>query len=168
MTLETLVVSLLVVQGVLGGIDTIVNHELIEKLPYRPEARGEIGLHSIREAIYAALFGGLAWFAWQGAAAWLLAALLLAEVINTACDEWTENRIRVLPQAERVMHLFLTLNLGAIITLLAPILWHWSGEPGGFSPRNHGALSWLLTAFAALGVFWSARDFLAWRRLGRV
>lgn len=167
MDLGVLAAGLLALQGVLGGIDTVLNHELIVKLPRRPEARGEIGLHSIREAIYACLFGGLAWFAWLGAAAGLLAALLIGEVVNTACDEWTENRVRVLPQNERVLHIFLTLNLGAIVTLLVPTIWQWSGEPTGFSPRNYGALSWLLTAFAALGVFWSLRDFLAWRRLGR-
>lgn len=167
MTLETLVPALLVAQGLLGGIDTVLNHELIAKLPRRPEARGEIGLHSIREAIYAALFGGLAWFAWQGATAWLLAALLLAEVINTACDEWTENRIRVLPQNERVLHVFLTLNLGAIVALAVPLIAEWSAGASGFSPRNYGIVSWLLSVFAALGVFWSVRDFLAWRRLGR-
>ena len=159
--------ALLAAQGLLGGIDTVLNHELIEKLPRRREARGEIGLHSIREAIYACLFGGLAWLAWQGAWAWLLAALLIGEVLNTACDEWTENRIRVLPQNERVLHVFLTLNLGAIIVVLAPTIGEWAAAPTGFSPRNHGLLSWLLTAFAALGVFWSLRDFLAWRRLGR-
>jgi len=38
-TLETLVVLLLVVQGVLGGVDTILNHELIAKLPRSPVAR---------------------------------------------------------------------------------------------------------------------------------
>ena len=60
MDLGTLVVALLALQGVLGGVDTVLNHELIVKLPRRAEARGEIGLHSIREAIYACLFGGLA------------------------------------------------------------------------------------------------------------
>ena len=165
--MEVLLPALLAVQGLLGGIDTVLNHELIEKLPRRREARGEIGLHSIREAIYATLFGGLAWLAWHGAWAWLLAALLLGEVINTACDEWVENRIRVLPQNERVLHVFLTLNLGAIIVVLVPTIGEWAAAPTGFSPRNHGALSWLLTAFAALGVFWSLRDFIAWRRLGR-
>jgi hypothetical protein len=159
---------MLAAQGLLGGIDTLLNHELIAKLPRRAEARGELGLHAIREAIYATLFAGLAWFAWHGAAAWLLAALLLAEVVNTACDEWVENRIRVLPQNERVLHVFLTLNLGAIIAFLAPTLLVWSVSPTGFSPRNYGALSLLLTAFAALGVFWSLRDYLAWRRLRRI
>ena len=165
MSLESWLPALLVVQGVLGGLDTLANHEIIARLPHRLESRQEIGLHSIREAIYACLFGGLAWFAWHGAAAWLLAGLLAAEVINTACDEWVENRIRVLPQNERVLHIFLTLNMGAIIAVSAPLIAEWSAAPTGFSPRNHGWLSWLLTVFAALGVFWSLRDFIAWRRL---
>jgi hypothetical protein len=29
----------------MGGIDTLVNHELIEALPHRRPARTEIGLH---------------------------------------------------------------------------------------------------------------------------
>jgi hypothetical protein len=33
--------ALLVLQGVMGTLDTIVNHELVEALPRRPEARGE-------------------------------------------------------------------------------------------------------------------------------
>jgi hypothetical protein len=164
---ERILPALLALQGMMGGIDTLLNHELIEKLPRRPEARGEIGLHSIREAIYATLFGGLAWFAWHGAWAWLLAALLVAEVLNTACDEWVENRIRVLPQNERVLHIFLTLNLGAILAVSVPTIAQWSVAPTGLAPRDFGWLSWLLTLFAALGVFWSLRDLLAWRRLGR-
>jgi hypothetical protein len=89
----------------------------------------------------------------------------MAEVINTACDEWVENRIRVLPQNERVLHIFLTLNLGAIIAVSVPTIAQWSAAPTGFSPRDFGWLSWLLTLFAGLGVFWSLRDFRAWRKL---
>lgn len=33
----------------LGGIDTLVNHELLARLPQRRDARGEIGLHSLRD-----------------------------------------------------------------------------------------------------------------------
>jgi hypothetical protein len=150
---------------VLGGIDTLVNHEWLAKLPQRPDARGEIGLHSLREANYAILFGGLGWFAWHGAAAYVIAVLLVGEVLITARDEWIENRIRVLPQNERVMHVFLTLNLGAIIALLVPVLLGWSRQPTGLAARDHGVLSWLLSALALAAAFWCVRDFLAWRRL---
>ena len=164
---ELIPVILLAVQGVLGGIDTLVNHEWLAKLPQRPEARGEIALHSLREANYAILFGGLGWFAWHGAAAWIIAALLAAEVLITARDEWIENRIRVLPQNERVLHVFLTLNLGAIITVLVPVLAAWSKAPTALGRHDHGALSWLLGALALAGAFWCVRDFLAWRKLRR-
>jgi hypothetical protein len=74
----------LLAQGVLGGIDTLVNHELVERLPTRPEARREIGLHSVREAVWAILLAGLGWFAWHGAAALVIAALLALELLITA------------------------------------------------------------------------------------
>jgi hypothetical protein len=164
MTAEGFIPIALALQGALGAVDTLVNHELIEGLRRRPEARGEVGLHALREAIYASLFGGLAWFAWHGAAAAVVGALLVAEVVVTALDESVENRIRVLPQNERVLHVFLTLNLGVLLALLVPVLSEWSRQPGALVPLQHGALSWLLTAFAVASAIWSVLDFLAWRR----
>ena len=164
--MELALLALLVAQGVMGGIDTLLNHEVIARLPHRPESHAEIGLHAIREANYAALFGGLAWLSWEGAAAALLAGLLLFEVAITAIDEWVENRTRVLPQNERVLHVFLTINLGMIIAVAAPLLWDWLARPTGWQARGYGGLSWALTALALAGAFWSVRDALAWRRLG--
>lgn len=162
--MQTTILVLLVVQAVLGGLDTILNHELIEHLPERPEARRELGLHALRETNYALLFAGLGWAEWHGAAALFIALLLVAEIGITAVDEAVENRTRVLPQNERVLHVFLTLNLAAIITLLAPVLADWWGEPSGVVAAPHGALSWLLLAFSATGAGWALRDFIAWRR----
>jgi hypothetical protein len=164
--MERLLPALLVAQGVMGGIDTLLNHELIAKLPRRPEARTEIGLHVVREAIWAGLFAGLGWFAWHGAAAAVIGALLVAEIGITAWDEFVENRIRVLPQNERVLHVFLTLNLGVIITLLVSLLLAWGKEPTGVVPESHGALSWILSLLALAAGTWSMRDLFAWRRLG--
>ena len=157
--------GLLVAQGVMAGVDTVLNHELIVRLPQRREARTEIGLHVLRELIWTALFAGLAWFAWHGAAAALIALLLAAEILVTACDEFVENRTRVLPQNERVLHVFLTLNLGVIIVLLSPLLLDWWAQPSALVARSHGVFSWLLTLLALAAAFWALRDFLAWRRL---
>jgi hypothetical protein len=162
--MQTTILVLLLVQAVLGGLDTILNHELIEHLPERPEARREIGLHALRETNYAVLFAGLGWAEWHGAAALVIALLLVAEIGITAVDEAVENRTRVLPQNERVMHVFLTLNLAAIITLLAPVLTGWWQEPSGLVAVNHGLFSWVLLAFSAAGIAWALRDFIAWRR----
>jgi hypothetical protein len=163
-THESLLAGLLVAQGVMGGVDTLVNHELIARLPHRPEARSEIGLHAIREAIYAALFITLAWFSLQGALAALIAALLAAEVLVTACDEFLENRIRVLPQNERVLHVFLALNLGVIIAMVGTALLDGALATGP-ARLDHGWASWVLSALALGSAAWSMRDLLAFRSL---
>jgi hypothetical protein len=158
---------LLLLQGVLAGVDTLLNHELIARLPQRQEARTELGVHVFREVIWAILLFGLAWFAWQGAAAALIAALLLAEVLITAWDELVENRSRVLPHNERVLHVFLVLNLGAVITVLYPLLVDWGSRPTALVAAGHGVISWIISVFAVCAAAWAVRDFLAWRRLRR-
>lgn len=165
--MELVLVVLLVAQGLMGGVDTLLNHEVIARLPHRAESRGEVGLHVLREANYALIFGGLAWLAWEGWAAAIIALLFVAEIAITAVDELVENRTRVLPQNERVLHVFLTLNLGAIIAVAVPLLWEWSGRPGGWQPRGFAGLSWALTVLALAAALWALRDLAAWRRLGR-
>jgi hypothetical protein len=165
MELDTVLALVLLVQGVMGGVDTLVNHEFIERLPKRPEARPEIGLHAMREAIYAVLLGGLGWFAWHGAAALVIGALVVAQILVDATDEFVENRIRVLPQNERVLHFFLTLNLGILAAVLVPVLSAWHDRPTAIVGADHGWMSWALLGLSAAAAEWSLLDFLAWRRL---
>ena len=159
--------ALLVLQGVLGAFDTLYNHELVAKLARQPQARGELKLHSAREAVYACLFLGFAWFAWQGALALVIALLLVSEIFITVSDELLENRTRVLPQNERALHVFLTLNYGAILALLTPLLLDWSANPTELAPAHHGWMSWALTLFAVSSAGWSVRDWMAAKRLSR-
>lgn len=159
--------ALLVLQGVMGAIDTFANHEFLEALPQRRAARAEVGLHAVREAIYAALFLGFAWCAWQGAFTAVIGALLAAEVAVTVSDELVENRSRVLPQNERALHVLLTLNFGALIALLVPVLLDWAANPTGLAPAQHGWMSWALSVLGIASAAWSIRDLLAFRRLGR-
>lgn len=158
---------LLLAQGVLGGVDTLLNHELIARLPQRKAARAEVGVHVFREVIWAILLGGLAWFAWHGAAAAIIAALLALEVLVTAWDELVENRSRVLPHNERVLHVFLTINLGAVIVVLAPLLMEWGARPTALVPASHGVVSWIISVFALCAAAWAVRDSRAWLRLRR-
>ena len=165
--MENLLPWLLLVQAVVGGADTLVNHELIARLPQRPESRRELVLHAVRETTYATLFIGLALFAWHGAAAWIIAALLGAEVIVTTTDEFLENRTRKLPDNERVMHVFLTINLGLIIAVMVPLLAGWSRQPTGWERADRGIPGMLLVALGLASAAWSLRDALAVHRLGR-
>ena len=160
---ETLLAYLLAAQGLMGAADTLFNHEFLERLPQRAEARREIGLHSIREALYAVIFIGLGWFQWHGALVLCMALVLVAQIGVDALDEWTENRIRVLPQNERLLHFFLVMNLGAIALCLVFSGWH--DQPTALVMRESGGLSWLLLLFGVSSAAWSVRDALAWRRL---
>ena len=157
--------ALLVLQGVMGAIDTVLNHEFLEGLPHRPAARREVGLHAVREAVYGVLFLGFAWFAWLGVFAVVIGALLIAEVAVTVSDELLENRIRVLPQNERALHVFLTLNFGAIIALFVPALLDWWANPTELAPAHHGWMTWALSLLGIASAAWSVRDFMAFRRL---
>ena len=148
---ETVLAYLLAAQGLMGAIDTLVNHEFLERLPQRVEARREIALHSIREA-----------------AAYVIAGLLVLEIVVDAVDEWTENRIRVLPQNERVLHVILTLNLGAIVVLLALTVAEWRTQPTALVFNARGWVSWLLLFLAVSSAAWSVRDFVAWASVRRL
>jgi hypothetical protein len=165
---ESLFVILLVLQGVVGGVDTLVNHEMLERLPARVEARGEIGLHALREAIYAMLFAAIAWYAWHGAWGFVIATLLAVEIIVDAIDEFVENHTRVLPQNERLLHFMMIMNLGLIAATLMLVLLDWTPRPTAVLPTSHGLWSWLLSLLALASLCWSVRDAAAWWRLGAV
>lgn len=164
---ESLLITLLVLQGIVGGADTLINHELLERLPSRTEARREIGLHALREALYGILFAAIAWYAWHGASAFAIAALLALEMLVDAIDEFVENRTRVLPQNERMLHFLMIMNLGLIAATLVLVLLDWAPRPTAAVPVSHGAASWLLSLLAFGSLCWSVRDAAAWWRLGR-
>jgi hypothetical protein len=159
------VLTLLVLHGALGGLDVLLNHEIAERLPHRQGAGREEALHAAREALFATLFLGLAWFEWRGAAAWFIAAVIACEVTVSTWDSVLEDQTRRLPPLERVLHTALLINLGAYITLLAPHWLAWRALPTAVTPAWHG---WQTVALSALGMAaaaWCVRDALCSRRL---
>ncbi|NJD07034.1 MAG: hypothetical protein FIA97_11130 [Methylococcaceae bacterium] len=156
--------DLLVIQGCLGAYDVLWHHEWKECLPERPQAIREQKLHGVRELLYAVAFVGLAWWRWQGAAAWLLAGILAVEMLITGWDFVEEDRSRRLSPTERVTHLVLSMNGGAYLVLLYSHWLEWNRAATGFALVDYGIRSWLLTALG-LGVFaWGLRDCRAgWR-----
>jgi hypothetical protein len=161
-----LFVYVLVLHGVLGGIDVILNHELLARLPGRADTGEEEGLHSAREFIFAAGFASLAWWEWHGALVWWIAALLLGEVLVSMRDVVVEGNIRILPVPERILHLFLFMNLGVLVALLGLALRDWWQLPTGAVRVDYGWASWALSALAVVALGWGVRDGLnAVRRL---
>src|SRR5713226_8910263 len=85
---------LLAVQGALGGFDTLYYHEWRAHLPAGNDAaRSEFRLHALRDFIYAVLFCSLPFFAWHGLWTWVLAVLVVAEIIITLADFVVEDRV---------------------------------------------------------------------------
>jgi uncharacterized protein len=153
--------TLLFVQGCLGGFDTLWYHEFRLHLPRNPSARNELTLHSSRDFIYAVIFSSLAWLTWGGFWACILGGLLIFEIIITLQDFIEEDRWRKVPSGERVMHALMGIMYGAFLAYLVPELIIWLQRPSGFTQQDYGWLSWTLSAMA-LGVTISgARDLIA-------
>lgn len=151
-------VYVLMLHGVLGFIDIVVNHELLEKLPARGNASHEEALHAGRETVFACLFASLAWFEWHGVLVWWIAGLLLCEVVVSAYDVIVEGDTRVLPVSERVLHLLLFVNLGITITLVAHALLWWHAAPAELVRVDYGWASRVLTGMSVLSAIWAVRD----------
>jgi uncharacterized protein (TIGR01777 family) len=160
----TLVLILLVCQGVLGAIDTLWHHEGTARLPSSPTARPELVLHGLREAIYAVIFLSLPWMRWEGWLAWALAVLLAVEIVITLQDFLLEDRTRRLPPTERVLHTVMAIGYGALLALLAPLLVDWAARPTAFVAESHGWLSWVATALGLGVLVWTVRDLAAGTR----
>jgi hypothetical protein len=155
------VLGLLIVQAVMGAIDTLWHHELAAALPSRPGARRELLLHGVREAIYGALFIGLSMFEFHGAFAWVVAGLLLAEVAITLADFIEEDRTRRLPASERVLHTLMAIGFGVILAAFGPLIWGWAAGSTALTWRPHGWLSAALLLAAGGVLFWAVRDLAA-------
>jgi phosphatidylglycerophosphate synthase len=153
-----LFVPALMLHGLLGGLDVILNHELLARLPAQPFSGPEERMHSAREWIFFAIFASLAWFEWHGAAAWWIALLFLGEILVSARDVVIEGNTRVLPKPERVLHLFLFMNLGALVVLVGQVLLAWHALPAAVVATGYGWASWVLSAMAAGTLVWAIRD----------
>jgi hypothetical protein len=157
----TTAVWLLLLQASLGAFDTLYYHEYKLKLPLGDHTGVELRLHAARDFAYAIIIGTLGFVTWNGVLAWLLLALLLAEICITLWDFIEEDKIRRLPPGERAMHAIMGIVYGAFLAFLIPEMRRWAAAPAGFGPSYHGFPAWMLLLLAA-GVFVSGvRDLVA-------
>lgn len=156
-----LVPWLLLAQAAMGGLDTLVNHELRARLPARLDARGELRLHAMRSACYALLFAAVAIGRFDGAWALLPLALALLELAITARDTVIEYRVRHIDALERLVHLALLLNAGAYTLLIALAALHEWGRPSAAHWQQPSVPGALLLACAAGALASGIRDALA-------
>ena len=167
MTLHQTILTLLMLQGLMGAFDVIYHHELRCALPQQKTAAYELRLHAIRSCLYSLVFAGLAWFVWGGAWLWLLWSIVLIEVVLTLMDFVEEDQTRRLPASERVTHTLLAINAGALFGLLGWLSLSWAELKTGLYPTPYSGLGIVLSIMAA-GVFASGvRDAFASRALYR-
>ena len=154
---------ILLVQATLGAFDTLYYHEYKLKLPQGDHTKTELKLHAVRDFCYAIIIGSLGFVTWQGGFAYVLAAILLAEIVISLWDFVEEDKVRQLPAGERCMHAIMGIVYGAFLALVLPELWSWSHLPTGWGASYHGIPAWILLLIA-FGVFVSGvRDILASR-----
>lgn len=160
---------LLGVLGLLGAFDTIYFHEIRGQLPAQlPGLRPELVLHAGRSGVYVAVFGTLPWFAWRGAWAYVLGALLVVEIGITLADFVVEDQVRkplggLLP-GERTTHTVMAIVYGAMIANLIPVLLAWSATATAIRlepPSVPTVYRIALTALAAGTLVSAVRDAYA-------
>jgi len=158
----------LLLHGLIGGLDVFLDHELLARLPAQRWSGPEQRMHSAREAIFCAIFVSLAWFEWHGAAAWWIVLLYLGEILVSARDVVIEGDTRVLPKPERVLHLFLFMNLGALVVLAGQASLGWHALPTSVVRTDYGCASWVLSAMALGSLGWAVRDGISAMKRTRV
>lgn len=159
---------LVAIQIAMGAFDTLVHHEFLERLPWRPTQRRELALHGVRNLFYAVLFVALGWFETDGLLAIGVLILLGAELVITLMDFVEEDMSRKLLASERINHTLLALNYGAILVLLVPVLLGWAERPSGLAHAYYGWWS-ILAALSATGVaVFGLRDLAASLRTQRI
>ncbi len=139
------VLSFLLVNVVLGAWDTIWYHELKAKLPYHlSSTRPELRLHAIRDAIYAVLYGLLAWLSPSGWWVAFVSVLIITEIAITLCDFVVEDRDRAaiggLAPGERILHTLMAIVYGAMLCRLIPLLVENAGLENGFRGERNSEL----------------------------
>ena len=155
------------IQVVLGFLDVVVHHELMARLPWRAGAGAELRLHGARNLAYAAIFLILAWVAPLGWTAFSLVGLLAIEIAITFTDWYVEDSSRRLPSSERALHGLLAINFGALVALLAPVIWNWLNAPTSIQFVDRGVWSWLATAAGVGLLAMAGRDLAGARRVRR-
>ncbi|OUS30163.1 TIGR01777 family protein [Gammaproteobacteria bacterium 45_16_T64] len=159
------VLTLVVIQALMGAFDTLYHHELKVCLPGKKSAQLELKIHGVRSVIYAFLFMILAWVQLKGGFTILLASILVVEIILTLWDFVIEDQTRLLPPLERITHTLLAINYGVILAFLLPEMAGWYKAPAGVELTFYGWQSLVMTLFSVGVLISGAKD---WQRSSRL
>jgi hypothetical protein len=123
----TVAFYLLLLAGHLGFVDVLYFHIHRCRLAERPECQREVLWHTLRHAIYGAQFLIVANLRFHGGALLGLAALYAADVFVALADVLEEKASRRpqdgLPSGEYLMHIVLSLLIGAYLLSVGLAVW---------------------------------------------
>ncbi len=165
---------LLLVAGNLGFFDVVYFHWLRCRLNTRPECQREVALHTSRHFIYALQFLWVANLRFHGRALFFVVALYACDVLVAWLDVWEETRSRApqggLPRGEYLMHIVLSVLVGAYLSQVASAVWADRLLPTEvvLAPPDVPAILRLvmtLMGVCALGLF--VADSIGWLRFRR-
>ena len=132
---------LLVVIGLLGAVDIAYFHTYRGQLVSRPESRREAWIHVARGLVYAAQFLVVPNLRFAGAWYALFALLFAADIAVAALDVLEEPRSRAsaggLPAGEYLMHVALSVLVGAMLGRIAAETAPWVTSPTAIGLEPH-------------------------------
>ncbi len=132
--------ALLFTIGIVGAADILIFHTLKGQLVQRAECRREAVLHVLRGYIYAVQFVIIPGFRLTGAWFWALAALFVIDITIAIADVREEPRSRAaqggLSSAEYLMHIALSVLVGAMLREVVSSTWGDWALPSAISPSD--------------------------------
>ena len=158
---------LLLLQALMTIVNTLVHHELLERLAFRTSARRELYLRGVGYVCYAMVALLLACSAPTGAWVWLIFGLVLVALGAVLLGRLGDKCIRPRQPSEQVLGGFLLLNLGVLAIPLVSLLWVWMSQPTAITPVSYGYWTPLFVLLAAGFVFFGLKNLAAARRLER-
>ena len=153
----TLVLTLFIVNALLGAWDTLWYHEWKTRLAERLDTtRTELRLHVARDAVYVVVYLVISWWQVSGSFVVGLAVLLAAEIVITLTDFVIEDRDRPaiggMAPGERVLHTLMAIVYGAALVTLMPILIDAAAGPDAFIRHDAPLALSIAGSFFAAGI----------------
>ena len=146
---------LLVVIALLGAFDVFYFHSYRGQLVLREASRLEAIIHVLRGFNYAVQLTVVPNLRLSGAYYLGFVVLFAIDIAIAMVDVWEEPRSRKslggLCQGEYLMHIVLSVLVGAYLFRVAEASWGWHAEPTALHVEGHGPL-WLRMLAGALGL----------------
>ena len=155
-----IVIFLLISQGLLFGLDLVMNHDLEGRFSFAPENLPQRRIHGVHELLYAAVYIGIAWYAWYGIFSVCMGFMLLIGIFLTIRNFITDST-RHISLTEHVTEIILSMVTGAILALLLPVLVEWYGNLSKVQNTDYGYTSYILTLIGVGTLLLAIRDLTA-------